>query len=587
MKKSIFLTVIYIISALVSHAQFSQEKIVELTGKSKNRGYLGNVVVDDTKQQFDMVFVTKDNNRKVEYEVYQFDYDFNLLNNFKEAERKMKSKSKNKTYRGKDYEEIQGVTAEANMTGKLVLKKMLYIYSWNWWRGSYEIETKLLDKEKPKEISGDGEDKKRKLYYTTHRDISDKGELMVCALVNKGVMDMVKEADREYLIMHIDKDLNTIKKTPLKFSNPQSLLFSRELEETNEWILVFAPFSGQGYKKIADPSPTNLTFIKIDASGNISERFNFQTKCNEWAIYDMFQNGNELYLYGGGNIDNPEKNYTKSPFCITSDAMPGVGDAEVRANTLEGIKYGYLQVVKIANGKAEFVSATSIEDINAKGIKPASQKKLREFDGKRFILNTINITSNGDFFISGQDFSMDAVGKVKGRVYKDLFLFHYDKTGNLKRYYGVENTAKSAGLTGGAGGAKSFPSEFAIYESPNQKDLFWNILLVKDIDVDCSTSEDATSKTTTCVYSPLYQGRFGKINIGSGEISEFKTFGGEDFYLYIDLEDNNKGKDSPWLTINNGKELVYIARQRKGGMKGNDRWGNSIWFGKFDPAAEK
>lgn len=570
-----------------AHSQFSQEKIVELTGKSKNRGYLGNVVVDDTKQQFDMVFVTKDNNRKVEYEVYQFDYEFNLLNNFKEAERKVKSKSKKDTYRGKDYEEIQGVTAEANMTGKLVLKKLLYIYNWNWWRGRYEIDIKLLDKEKPKEIAGDGEDKKRKLFYTTHRDIPDKGELLVCALVNKGIMDMAKEGDREYLIMHIDKDLNIIKKTPLKFSNPQSLLFAKENEETNEWIMVFAPFSGQGYKKIADPSPTNLTFVKIDESGNIAEKFNFQTKCNEWAIYDMFQNGNELFLYGGGNIDNPEKNYTKPPFCITADAMPGAGDAEVRASTLESLKYGYLQIVKIANGKAEFVSATSIDDINAKGIKPASQKKLREFDGKKFILNTINIVSNGDFFISGQDFSMDAVGKVKGRVYKDLFLFHYDKAGNLKRYYGVENTAKSAGLTAGAGGAKSFPSEFAIYESPNNKDLFWNILLVKDIDVDCSTSEDAFTKTTTCVYSPLYQGRFGKIEINSGEISDFKTFGGEEYYLYVDLEDNNKGKDSPWISINNGKQLVYIARQRKGGIKGNERWGNSLWFGKFDPTVEK
>ena len=68
--------------AFQASAQIVQEKTVELTGKSKNKGYLGNVVVDDVKQQFDMVFVTKDNNRKVKYEVYQFDYDFNLINNF-------------------------------------------------------------------------------------------------------------------------------------------------------------------------------------------------------------------------------------------------------------------------------------------------------------------------------------------------------------------------------------------------------------------------------------------------------------------------------------------------------------------------
>ena len=131
--------------AFQASAQIVQEKTVELTRKSKNKGYLGNVVVDDVKQQFDMVFVTKDNNRKVKYEVYQFDYDFNLINNFEETERKLKGKrSKNKVYKG-DYWEVTGVTASPNMMGKLVLRKTLYTYSWNWWRGGYEINKKLFN----------------------------------------------------------------------------------------------------------------------------------------------------------------------------------------------------------------------------------------------------------------------------------------------------------------------------------------------------------------------------------------------------------------------------------------------------------
>ena len=404
-------------------------------------------------------------------------------------------------------------------------------------------------------------------------------------------MSMAKEADREYLLMHIDKDLNVVKKTPIKFDHPQSLLISKELEDTDEWLLVFAPYSAQGMGKLADDNSNNLTYIRIDEAGNVKERFNFESRCNEWAIFDAYAVGNDVYFYGAGNINKPEKNYTKPPYCISFDAMP-TSDAETRMTTLESMKFGYLQVAKISGGKAEFVAAVSIEDINAKGIKPASQKKLREFDGKKFILNGVNITSNGDVFISGQDFKMDNIGDVKGRVYKDLLMFHFDKTGAFKRYYGVENTAKSAGLLGGAGGAKSFPSEFSIYEAPNGKDLFWNVFLVQDVDVDCS-SETSTNyiagtqtTTTTCVYTPLYQGRLGKIDITSGDISDFKTFGGKDYYLYLDLEDNGKGKDSPYITINGGKQVVYIARQRKGGMSGNERWGNSLWFGKFDPSKQ-
>jgi len=574
--------------AFSATAQIAQEKIVELTGKSKNKGYLGNVVVDDTKQQFDMVFVTKDNNRKVEYEVYQFDYEFNLLNNFKEAERKIRSRSKNKTYKG-DYQEIIGVTGSSNMMGKLVLRKTLYINQWNWWKGGYETTKKLLDKEKPKEIGEDGDDKKRKLFYTAHKDIADKGELLVCALVNKGVISMYKEAGREYLLMHIDKDLNIIKKTPIKFDHPQSLLISKELEDTDEWVMIFAPFSAQGLGKLADPNPNNLTYIRIDEAGNVKERFNFNSKCNEWAIFDAYAVGGDVYFYGAGNINKPEKNYTKSPFSINNDAMPGDRNPETRLTTLETMKFEYLQVAKISGGKADFVSAVSIEDINLKGIKPAAQKKLREFDGKKFILNGVNITSSGDIFISGQDFKIDNIGAVKGRVYKDLLMFQFGKAGEFKRYYGIENTAKPAGLLGGAGGAKSFPSEFDLYETPNGKDLFWNVFLVQDIDVDCS-SETSTNyinntetNTTTCVNTPLYQGKFGKIDLASGSITDFTTFGGKNYFLYLDLEDNGKGKNSPHFSINSGKQTVYVARQRKGGFSGSERWGNSLWFGKFDP----
>lgn len=570
----------------------AQEKTVELTGKSKRKGYLGNVVVDDTKQQFDMVFVTKDKAKKVVYEVYQFDYDFNLINNFEDEQRKPKSKrGKNKVYKG-DYWEVTGVTASPNMTGKLVLRKTLYTYQWNWWKGGYETTKQLLDKEKPKEIAGDGDDKKRKLFYTSHRDLSETGELLVCALINKGVMSMAKEANREYQIMKIDKDLNITKKTPLTFDHPQALLYSGVLEDRDEWIMVFANYGAAGMGKIQADDPTGLTFIRVDVDGNITERFNFNTKCNEWAIFDAYVYGDDIYLYGAGNINKPEKNFTKAPFCLTADAYPGVGTEEQRMGTLENMKFGYLQVVKLSGGKADFVTATSIDDINAKGVKPASQKKLREFDGKKFILNGVSVTSNGDLFISGQDFKMDNMGEVKGRVYKDLLMFHFDKTGAFKRYYGVENTAKSAGLLGGAGGAKSFPSEFTIYESPsNPNDLYWNVFLVQDIDVDCETETSTNylagtqTTTKTCVYTPLYQGKLGKIDASAGTISDFKTFGGENFYLYIDLEDDGKGKDLPYFSINGGKQIVYCARKRKGGG-GTERWGDEIWFGKFDPTKQ-
>ncbi|HMP98152.1 MAG TPA: hypothetical protein PKC24_00135 [Cyclobacteriaceae bacterium] len=586
MKRNLLTWALLLVLLPVS-AQIVLEKEVDLTGKSRMRGYLGNLIVDDAKQQFDMVFVTKSTGRSVKYEVYQFDYDFNLLNNFEEEEAVSKYKSRRSKYRGVDFEVIEGVSCEPNKIGKLVLKKTETEYSFNWWRGQYEITTRTRGKEKPKEIDEDGNTKK-KLIYTAHKDDPLNGKLLALGMVNPGQMKYLKEAEREFVLMEVDKDLNITTKDPITFKHPQALLYSGVVEDTDDWVLVFAPYGGQGYGSVADKDPTNLTYIKVDPNGKVKERFNFNTKANLWVIFDMVPVGDDIYLYGMGSIDSPDKKYTRQPYALTTDVFTASFDYAMRDGQIENQKYQHLQVVKISGGKAEFVSATSIADINAAGAKPDSQKKLKDFSGKQFVLNGFNVTSSGDIFISGQDFTLDAVGQVRGRVYKDMFMFHLDNTGNFKRYYGVQSTAKSAGLLGGAGGAKSFPSEFSIYEAPNGKDLYWNVFLVKDIDVDCAKSESVNllantkTTTTTCSYTPLFQGRYSKIDIASGKIDDFSDFGGKNFYLYIDLEDGGKGKDFPYFRINGGKQIVYVARERKG-AGGTDRWGSTLWFGKLDP----
>src|SRR5690606_28457902 len=108
-------------------------------------------------------------------------------------------------------------------------------------------------------------------------------------------------------------DLSIKKKTPLTFDHPQALLYSAELVERDEWVMVFANFGGQGMGKTQADDPTQLTFVRIDAAGNITERYNFNTKCNEWAIFDAYYVGNDVYLYGPGNINKPEKKFTKAP----------------------------------------------------------------------------------------------------------------------------------------------------------------------------------------------------------------------------------------------------------------------------------
>jgi hypothetical protein len=588
-KSILILTLGLIFSGNLLRAQTLEvEKNLELTGKSKSKGYLGKVTIDDAKQQFDLVFVTKEKRDKVKFEVYKFDYNLNLVSNYNDEQEVSAARSKFSWFNfgGKDEEVYTGITAERNMSGKLVLKKIRITKKFNWWRGKYEYDKDVLDKEKPTSMDEDGN--KRKLYYTAHQEISSSGELLVLALVNRGMLDMFKNGSREYLLMRFNKDLKIAEETKLTFSTPQCLVFSGSVagsdpNSDNDGIFIFAPYGGQGYGKVEDPDPTNYTYVRTAPGGKIIERFNFRSECNYWAVMDVSISGNDVYVYGPGKIDKPERNYTKVPYAVTQDFMASGLTEEQRLTSLEEMKYSHLQIMKLSGGKLSFLTSVSIDDINSKAIKPPSQKKLYEFDGKRFVLSDINITASGDIFINGQDFS----GKTgSGRTYKDFLMFQFDNTGTFKRFYGIQNTAKSP-LFGPK--ATAIAASSAIIESPDGKSLFWQIYFVKDIDEDCSsyTSESMTTVTTytTCYYTPLFQLKTGTIDIATGGVNDFKNYGGNDYYLYIDLQ-QSKGKDVPYIFINGGKQIVYIARERKGGIRSNERWGSGLWMGKFDPSKQ-
>lgn len=562
------------------------EKYLELTGKSKRKGYLGKVQIDDAKQQFDLVFVTRERRDKIKFEVYKFDYNLNLVSNYNDEQEVTAARTKFSWFNfgGKDEEVYSGITAEKNMSGKLVLKKIRVTKKFNWWRGKYEFDKDVLDKEKPTTMDEDG--KKRKLYYAGHQEISSSGDLLVLALINRGMLNMFKDGSRQYLLLHFDKDLKTTEETPLNFTSPQSLVFSGSVPGSDpngdqDDIFIFAPYGGQGYGKIEDPDPTNCTYVRTAPGGKIIERFNFKSECNYWAIMDTYSSGNDVYLYGPANFDKPEKNYTKAPYSFATDFMASGLTEELRQASLEEMKFSHLQIMKVSEGKMSFLTAVSIDDINAKAIKPLSQKKLYEFNGKKFVLSDINVTASGDIFINGQDFTGKYGG---GRTYKDFLMFQFDKTGTFKRFYGIQNTAKSP-LFGPK--ATAIAASSAIIESPGGKSLYWQIYFVKDIDEDCSSEESRTlttvTTTTTCYYTPLFQLRTGTIDIATGNVSDFNNYGGEDYYLYIDLQED-KGKDVPYIFINGGKEIVYVARQRKGGIRGDERWGSGLWLGKFNPA---
>jgi len=565
--------------------KLAAEKTHEMIKTTKKRGKLSNVVVDDTKQQIDLIFTTKAKRKLIKFDVYQFDYDLNLINSSSEEQEIDKARSKYKwfmpSFKTERYT-VQGLTAEGTMgLGNMVVKKKETTFLYNFWTFGYQKRTKVLDKVKFEDPRG------RKMIYSGHYENDQTGELIALGGIKgkKGGPNMEPYLHtHKFQLMRISTDLQIVNETTIDLKYIQVKLFDGvakqgDMDASDEsfqgdWILVYAPMGGQGTKKWKGPVPINYTYMRISPQGEVKETINFTSKVTDWMVMDVYAKGDDIYIYGPGVAKNVDKKWqtAKGP----TISHPGRGAGAVATDK----KYENFQLVRIRGGKADFVSAPNLDDFEAKTQKPPAQKKPTIYRGKRFEVRGLDIGSNGDIFINGQNF-------VYGGLYKDMLMFHFTKDGELKACYGLESTQKSGTLgkiadaagkasaalddesykiiTYGQPDARRHPTDGNIFESKDGKSLYWMLFPVHHVDRAIHKESGILyENVTTIIYTPRKQIKMGKIDIASGKVDDFVTFGNNEQFLIADNE---------YVEINGGKQLIFLGAGK--GM---------LWLGKFDPA---
>lgn len=532
------------------------EKTHDVSRKAKN-GYLGGIEMNAEKETIDMVYVLPSLlPRKVKTEIYTYDKDLNLINTVKEEEflEKVRTRWKWFNYRGDIYVTTT-LTASVDLGLKLVFRKKLITYTYNWYYGTYMKKVKQLEKVKPTT------DTDAKYAYKCSYEVpSDSSVLVIAGVPEK----KTQNAWKKFEIMSCDNQVNIKTIGKFDFEFPNNPCFSAPLQDENtsvsnddmprDWIVVFAPM---GTFKEKDPKPTNYTYFRLTPKGEIKERFTFTSPSNGWRIQGAYEKNGSVFLYGSAITKNPDEKYIESVInggmVPTTSASPeekklaaaqpvgpmggfaAMGSTdfgqtqEELDQTLDELKYTNFQIGKVTNGKFDFISSPSIDEFEQKQAKPADQKKFVVFDGKKFVVNGISFTSSGDIFISGQDF----VKKDNTRIYKGIYMFQFDPNGTLKKNYGVFVDQKKkkgffndANLTSDMIIANNY-----IYESADKKSLYWLLKSAKN--VECTGTKNANQNTQVC--KPLYGFDYGAINIATGELSEFKTFGEDEkrtFYLF-------------------------------------------------------
>jgi hypothetical protein len=154
-KRNLIVAMIFLFFAGNSSAQqMLTEKIVDISKKAA-KGAPSNIVMDDTKKQIDIIYTTQTKNKLIKFDVLQFDYDLNLINEFSDEQEVEKARTKyewfGKQYRGDEYS-VTGLKLGGITMNKLELVETSYSYGW--FSGKYKAKEKVLKEVKSKSLFG-------------------------------------------------------------------------------------------------------------------------------------------------------------------------------------------------------------------------------------------------------------------------------------------------------------------------------------------------------------------------------------------------------------------------------------------------
>lgn len=586
----IFLSLLILFCSLFSVKTYAQlevyEQVHEISRKSM-KGYLGGVETNQENMTFDMIYVLPSSARKVKLETYTFDEQLKLINTKKEEEDidKVRTRYKWFNFRGDEFTRNL-LTASITMGGKLVFRRKEVKYKYSWWYGQYNKSVKTLDKVKP---TGDAGEKY--IFRGGAYEVDLDEAVLVFAGVQEKKNDIIGST-MNYDLIKCDKDVNITVLEKIKFDYPYQPIFAEPiLDDENilnedmprDWVVVFAPMGALKGASL-NPKTNEYVYFRITPQGEIKERMNITAPSNGWRVLQAYEKEGAVYLYGPTLTKDIDKKYIdqvyKTGLVATTSA-----DAEEKAesnksagafsgfknlvNTVSGnqdmgttqeaidvmldeLKFTGFSVGKIAGGKLAFIKDTPIDDFNAKSVTPTGQKKALDFDGKRFQTYSINIVSNGDIMINGQDFKVGksiigSSGSDGARLYRGVYLFQFDQQGNLKHNYGIQLEQKErAGFFNKSPlTSDMFGAESTIYESPDKTKAYWFLHTCRAIEDVTDVDNGFWTTTVTKSWSPLYTFQYGTIDLNKGTAGEFKILGESEkknYYLMPSAYANELGK---------------------------------------------
>ena len=513
-----FLFLFSVIAITPYHAmtqQIDMENTYTLDKKAK-RGKLAHV---ERSQNGDylLYYITKASSSKAKVQVLTFDQDFNFKTAIEEEIlfEKMNQKFDWFQFNGELYS-VEGITVNFNPAFPLKLKKKRVTYKYDWLLLGYYKTVEVLDKVKPRTDDG--------LKYYCYKYMEDEitGDVYLVTGAAPGGMD--KNAGNrltDIRLLKFDHDLNKLGETKIPFEFGQEVAFAQSFSVSDPnnpaaigidgGALIFAPTEWKGSSAPKDKNKGNFTYVEFDKDLNLISRESFNSPSPGWAMDGMSwtekpDGTRDVYIYGAAAL----------------------GKDKYHMYAVQSAKKKSIQILKINSGKIDYLSETSIEDIElAKKLAPGS-KKTEDYNGKQKLAFQFANLRNGNIILYAQYYSKEGIPD-------DYTALEFDQSGKLVANYmrNMEVSTKS-----------NVAINHRIIE--NENGLFWIAFEESESLVTPVISKINTDQRT--ISAPLVLGKTGK-----------------KLTYFID-------QSFPMLSVSN-KQQVYF---------GSNKSGKSIWFCRVD-----
>lgn len=523
-----------LIACVAKSQTIDVEKTFDVS-KDAQKGFIHMIANDEAKQQLNVIYRVRAKRNQAKFISYSFDYNFNLVNQAEEIidlERELPSKYRPKRYKGENFEK-EGLFVEPNMMGTLVLKHKVAHYNWNWFTGGYNVTTTVEGKLKAKT------DDDKKLFYHYHIENNNDGTAMILVGEKGSPKEGPLNHIMNYHFVKYDINLTKLADVTVNFETPQSLAgtwsFVDEDENQTDMVAVFATTKVPRYvggKELWGKDPTEYTYVRVGYDGKLIDRITFKSPNSLWRIDEFMKaEDNSVYIYGPSNDE--QKEYYVNRAEVSSDKT----------------KWPQFQLARIANGKMDFITATTMEDFKSK-LKPQPDgKKGEPYNGRRVVFNKAIVSPIGDLVLAGQNYGLarNGKGQIVGREYEDLVMFHFNNKGQLISEYTM-NKKKAA-----------MSPDYQFFEfSGDGKNLYWSFF--DNVDSKTVRELDFT------IEKPLGMPKMAKINLAGGTFEKYSEYGSGDNFAHY-------GGILNYLKFTNTNQVNYLGENKKG---------SSLWFARVN-----